>query len=74
MYFSKGPMRMTLEQLEERVNDLERQIAELRDRLDAPRGPGSVEQTFGLMKDDPEYDEIVRLGREYRQQANSESP
>ncbi|MHB8864096.1 MAG: hypothetical protein ACYC6N_16965 [Pirellulaceae bacterium] len=67
-------MRMTLEQLEERVNDLERQLAELRDRLDAPRGLGSVEQTFGLMGDDPEYDEIVRLGREYRQQANNESP
>ena len=36
--------------------------------------PGSVEQTFGFMGDDPEYDEIVRLGREYRQQANDESP
>ena len=65
---------MTLEQLEERVNDLERQLAELRDRLDAPRGPATIEQTFGFMGDDPEYDEIIRLGREYRQQANNENP
>ena len=64
---------MTLEQLEQRVNDLERQLAELRDRLDVPRGPESVEQTFGLMGDDSEFDEIVRLGREYRQQANDEN-
>jgi len=63
---------MTLEQLEERVNDLERQLAELRERLVAPRGPASVEQTFGYMGDDPEFDEIVRLGREYRQQENNE--
>jgi hypothetical protein len=65
---------MTLEQLEKRVNDLERQLADLRDRLDAPRGPRTVEQTFGFMGDDAEFDEIIRLGREYRQQANNESP
>ncbi len=64
---------MTLEQLEQRVKDLERQLAELRDRVDVPRGPESVEQTFGLMGDDPEFDEIVRLGREYRRQANENS-
>jgi hypothetical protein len=63
---------MTLEQLEARVNDLERQLADLRDRLDAPRRPELMEQTFGFMGDDPEYDEIVRLGREYRQQVNNE--
>ena len=64
---------MTLEQLEKRVNDLECQLAELRNRLDGPRGPISVEETFGFIGDDPEFDEMVRLGREYRDQANGES-
>jgi hypothetical protein len=31
-----------------------------------------VEETFGMFGDDPEFDEIIRLGREYRDQANTE--
>jgi hypothetical protein len=63
---------MTLEQLEQRVKDLERQVAELR-RERMPLAPlRSVEETFGMFGDDPEFDEIVRLGREYRREANSE--
>jgi hypothetical protein len=58
---------MTLEQLEKR------QLADLRNRLDSTRGPTSVDQTFGFIGDDPEFDEIVRLGREYRRHANDES-
>ncbi|MFH1919161.1 MAG: hypothetical protein ABIP48_04625 [Planctomycetota bacterium] len=63
---------MTLEQLEQRVHDLERQVAELRDELKPLRPLGSVQQTFGMFAADPEFDEIVRLGREYRKQINSE--
>ena len=63
---------MTLEQLERRVNDLERQLAELRDRVAAPELPKSVQDTFGSIGDDPDFDEIVRLGREYRRQASNE--
>lgn len=63
---------MTLEQLEQRVVDLERQVAELRDELKPLRPLGSVQDTFGMFADDPEFEEIIRLGREYRQQANSE--
>jgi hypothetical protein len=63
---------MTLEQLEKRVIDLERQFAELRGRLEPPLVPESVEATFGMIGDDPEFDDIVRFGREYRRQANSE--
>ncbi len=63
---------MTLEQLEQRVHDLERQVAQLRDEL-KPLGPlGNVQQTFGMFAADPEFEEIVRLGREYRNQVNSE--
>lgn len=64
---------MTLEQLEQRVHDLERQVAELRGEL-KPLGPlGSVQETFGMFAGDPEFDQIVRFGREYRKQANSEA-
>ena len=57
---------MTLEQLEQRVHDLERQVAELRAELKPLRPLGSVQETFGMFAGDPEFDEIVRLGREYR--------
>jgi hypothetical protein len=63
---------MTLEQLEQRVNELERQVAELRGELKPLRPLGSVQQTFGMFAGDPDFEEIVRLGREYRDQANSE--
>jgi hypothetical protein len=63
---------MTLEQLEQRVQDLERQVAELRDELKPLRPLGSVQQTFGMFAADPEFEEIVRLGREYRNQVNTE--
>ena len=63
---------MTLEQLEQRVHELERQVAELRAGQTALRPLGSVEETFGMFANDAEFDEIVRLGREYRDQVNAE--
>jgi hypothetical protein len=66
-------MMMTLEQLEQRVHALERQVAELRAELKPLRPLGSVQETFGMFAQDPEFEEIVRLGREYRNQANAES-
>jgi hypothetical protein len=63
---------MTLEQLEQRVNDLERQLAELRADLNPLRPLGSVRDTFGMFRADPEFDDIVRLGREYRNQLNTQ--
>lgn len=63
---------MTLEQLEQRVRDLEQQVAELRRELKPLRPMGSVQETFGMFAGDPEFDEMIRLGRAYRNQANSE--
>ena len=62
---------MTLEQLEQRVHDLERQVAELRGELRPLRPLSGVGETFGMFAADPEFDEIVRLGREYRDRVNS---
>ena len=63
---------MTLEQLEQRVRDLEEQVAELRRELTPLRPMGGVKETIGVFAEAPEFDEIVRLGREYRNQANAE--
>jgi hypothetical protein len=63
---------MTLEQLERRVTDLERELAEVRSELKSMRPFSSVEETFGLFANDPGFDEMVRLGREYRDKVNAE--
>ncbi|MGD0898677.1 MAG: hypothetical protein ABR915_12645 [Thermoguttaceae bacterium] len=63
---------MTLEQLEQRVHDLERQVAELRGEPKPLRPVAGVQETFGMFADDPQFEEIVRLGREYRDQVNAE--
>ena len=64
---------MTLQQLEQRLSDLERQVALLHHQMRRPLSPLSkVQDTFGMFANDSDFDEIVRLGREYREQANSE--
>jgi hypothetical protein len=63
---------MTLEQLERRVIDLEREVAQLRHELKPLRPFQDIQETFGMFADDPAYDEIVRFGREYRNQINAE--
>ena len=64
---------MTLDQLERKVNELERQVAELRNELRPLRGVGNPADTFGMFREDPPFDEIVRRGREYRDQVNAEA-
>jgi hypothetical protein len=58
--------------LEERVERLEQKVAAL-------SGPGGAAtrvknpwRTYGIFKDDPEFDEAMRLGREYREQQTYE--
>ena len=63
---------MTLQQLEQRLSELERQVAELQREVRPLRSLASVQDTFGMFANDPDFDEIVRLGREYRDQANAE--
>ncbi len=65
---------MTLQELESRVVELEKQLAELRAQAhpQTKRKPRCVEDTFGMFDNDPDFDEIIRLGREYRQQTFEE--
>jgi hypothetical protein len=63
-------MMMSAHSLEERVATLEAEVAELKERLAASQEKNAVpwwERRFGAFKDDPEYEEAMRLGREYRE-------
>ncbi len=51
---------------------MERQVAELQRALKPLRPMSTVEDTFGMFAHDPEFDEVIQLGREYRDQLNSE--
>jgi hypothetical protein len=54
--------------LENRIEKLEKQVAELTDRTGLPTRTRDPWRTFGAFKDDPLFEEAVRLGREYRDQ------
>lgn len=60
---------MTATQLARRVSALERELKALKERIDA-RSPASDrpwwEAEIGRHANDPIFDEIVRLGRQYR--------
>ncbi len=53
--------------LEERVAALERQLAELQQRLNGATPQTRLEYFNGLFKDDPEFDKVVEYGRQWRQ-------
>lgn len=61
---------MTLEQLEVKVHSLERQLNDIQRMLQPLSALPSIEDTFGMFADDPDFDEVMRLGREYRDQVN----
>lgn len=53
---------------EQRLSALEREMAELKRQLDEQRQSGNwIEKITGSFKDDPDFGEILRLGREARQ-------
>ncbi len=57
-----------LDTIEERLKVVEQELAELKKTVaQGDSGPSWIEQMAGTFKDDPEFDEIVRLGREFRQ-------
>ncbi|PWU08610.1 MAG: hypothetical protein C5B50_29205 [Verrucomicrobia bacterium] len=55
--------------LEQRVEMLEQKVAELNANLIRKKDPF---RTFGIFRDDPDFEQAVRLGREYRQQQTYE--
>lgn len=53
--------------VEERLTSVERELKELTRRRPTERdGKCWIERIAGTFRDDPDFDEIVRLGREFR--------
>lgn len=60
-------MAAKLKELETRVKTLEREVRELRTKLGEQTKVPWYREILGAFKDDPVFDEIVRLGAEYRE-------
>jgi hypothetical protein len=58
--------------LEQRVAELEKKVAELTSHPTPPAKKKDWRRTVGAFKDDPDFDEAIRLGREYREQQTYE--
>lgn len=61
---------MASRSIEERVDALEAEVARLKQRLEGePRQAETPwwKKVVGAFKDDPEFEEAMRLGREYRE-------
>lgn len=56
----------TVVSLEDRVADLEREVAELKRVAATPSAPKGLDAMNGIFRDMPEFDEIVELMREAR--------
>ena len=56
---------------EDRLNAVEQELSDLKQRLpDLPHKTSWVERIAGTFQDDNEFDEIVRLGRDFRKSAD----
>lgn len=54
--------------IEQRVTALERELSELKRQVGSQRKEGNwIDKITGSFKDDPDFGEILRLGREARQ-------
>jgi hypothetical protein len=58
--------------LEKRVEELEKKVAELSAEPTRLTRKKDWRRTIGIFKNDPDFEEAVRLGREYRQQQTYE--
>jgi hypothetical protein len=54
--------------LEKRVKKLEKKVAELSAQPTRSNRKKDWRRTIGMFRHDPEFEEAVRLGREYREQ------
>ena len=68
---------MSTDSLEERMTALESELRNLRNEVrslstNTPK-PDWINKVSGSMADFPEFEEVVRLGREWRKKVNEES-
>jgi hypothetical protein len=59
---------MTATEIESRVAVLEAEVARLKEQLEkAPLKGDWLQEIYGAFADDPDFEEAMRLGREYRE-------
>jgi hypothetical protein len=58
--------------LAQRVDELEKQVAELSGLVKRTRRQKDWRRTIGIFQNDPDFEEAVRLGRAYREQQTYE--
>ncbi len=52
--------------IEKRLEDVERELASLKEEVKSLKpDPNWISSMCGTFKDDPEFDEVLRLGREF---------
>jgi|SRR5208337_4098524 hypothetical protein len=54
--------------LEKRVTELEKKVAEMSDQPIRSNRKKDWRRTIGVFRDDPDFEEAVRLGRKYRKE------
>ena len=54
--------------LEKRVEELEKKVAELSDQPNRSNRKKDWRRTIGIFRNDPDFEEAVRLGRKYREE------
>ena len=59
--------------LEERIVALEHEVARLKQSVEGSAKPDWIDRLTGSFKDDADFDEIVRLGQEYRKSQRPET-
>ena len=58
--------------LEARVSTLEKQVSLILEKMEArPHKPGWISRISGSFADCPEFDEVIRLGQEFRKEMNA---
>lgn len=62
---------MSNAEIEARLKNLETEVAHLKAQIQKPNQTPWWESILGSFADDPEYDEAMRLGREYRESLRS---
>lgn len=69
----RGVPEMVKRNLEERVAVLEKKFSEFERLLRPQARKKDWLRTFGMFADDPGFEELVRLGREYRESQRSDA-
>lgn len=65
-------IRVMPQTLERRVKELEKKVAKLSTQPIRSNRKKDWRRTIGIFRNDPDFEEAVRLGREYREQQTCE--